>query len=147
MHDGGESVIHLSGMIEDRYAVLGGVPKGTRGSLHGFYRSSGQVLRPGLAYLVPATTPPGRHVRGNWEGEHCLRHDAVPCVQRHPATIPLLGNERKISEKTRSCPTQGVGTTAQDLAQKAGSKCFGEAMAVHSGGANHRMACQASVVR
>lgn len=136
-------------MIEDRYAVTGGVPKGTRGGLHDLYRSLGQahVSGHGVTRHVLTTIHPERHVRGDWKGEHSLRHDAVPCVLRHPATIWLLANERKTNERNQSCPTQGVGITAQALVQKTGAQSCGEAMAVHPGRKDHRMAGQASVAR
>jgi hypothetical protein len=136
-------------MIEDRYAVESGVPKGTRGGLSDLYRSLGLSLasEPGVTRPTLTTIHPERHVRGGWEGERSLRHNAVPCVLRHPATIPLQGNERKKNEILRSCQTQGVGIATAALAQKAGAQSCGETMAVHRGGEDHRMAGQASVAR
>lgn len=106
-------------MIEDRYAVIGGVPQGTRGGLRDLYRSLGQaqVSRRGARSRVLRTIHRERQNRGDWKGEFSLRHYAVPRVLRQPATIQSLGNERTISEeKDQSCPTQGVGIAVQVLA-------------------------------
>jgi hypothetical protein len=136
-------------MIEDRYAVVGGVPKGTRGGFQDLYRSLGQahVSALGVTRHVLMTIHPERHVRGDWKGELSLRHDAVTWVLRHPATIPLLVNTSKTNANNKSCPTQGVGITVQALAQKAGAQSCGETMAVHPGRKDHRMAGQASMAR
>lgn len=137
-------------MIEDRYAVTGGVPEGTRGGLHDLYRSLGQAHVSGLGVTrhVLMTIHPDRQVRGDWKGELSLRHNAVPWVLRQPAAIKLPGNKRNYSEnRNQSCPTQGVGITVQALAQKASAQSCAETMAVHSGRKDHRMAGQTFMAR
>ena len=136
-------------MIEDRYAVVGGVPKGARGGFQDLYRSLGQaqVSRRGARSCVLRTIHRERQNRGDWKGEFRLRHDAVPRVLRQPATIQSLGNKRKIDEEVQSCPTQGVGIAVQTLAEKNSPQSCGETMAVYRGRKDYRLAGQASVAR
>lgn len=124
-------------MIEDRYAVVAGVPSGTRGGLlvECLCRFSGpaRVSRRGASARVWRTTHRERQHRGDWGGEHSLRLDAVPSVLRQPATMKSLVNRRTNENKTQSYSTRGVGITAQTLAEKVGAQSCGETLVVNCG--------------
>ena len=137
-------------MIEDRHAVVSGVPGGTRGGIlsESLCRFSGQaqVSRSGARARVWRTTHRDRQSRGDWTGEHSLRQDAVFSALRQPVAIKPLVSRKSNENKNQSYSTRGVGTTAETRAKKNSTQCRGETLAVYRGRQDRRLANPSSMV-
>ena len=135
-------------MVDNRNAVVDGVPNGARGGF-GLCRSWGRMEMCGAVRrtLVLGTIRRERQLRGGWEGELSLRHDAVLSVLRQPEAITPMVNREKKYEKTQSCSSQGGGITAQATAEKSCAQSRGETLVLDCCRQDGSLDHQASVVR
>lgn len=138
-------------MIDDRHAVVDGVPNGTRGGF-GLCRSWGRTetfgaVRRTSRTLVLGTIRRERQLRGGWEGEHSLRHDAVLSVRRQPEAAMPMANRKERCNANQSCTSRGVGITAQALPEEGSTQRHGETLVFCRGCKDHDLVNQTSVVR